>query len=267
VPFLELGDHHVEYAWHGPPPEEAPTLVFLHEGLGSVAAWRDFPSRLADAGACGALVWSRRGYGGSDPSPRPWPVEFMHREARTALPAILDRLRVRTAILVGHSDGASIALIYAAAAAAGSGEAARRGRVRGLLLEAPHVFVEDVCVRQIERAAAAYASGDLRRSLSRVHANADATFAGWSGVWLDPAFRTWSIEDTLPGVAVPVLAIQGAEDAYGTLRQVEKIAAAGGAFVEVLVLSGCGHAPHREKPERTLAAMTSFLRNEILGGS
>jgi pimeloyl-ACP methyl ester carboxylesterase len=260
VPLLDLGDHRVEYAWHGPGPGEAATLVFLHEGLGSVAAWRDFPVRLADASGCGALVFSRRGYGGSDPAPRPWPVAFMHREARAVLPEVLDRLAVRAAVLVGHSDGASIALIRA-------GDAAADGRVRGLLLEAPHVFVEDVCVRQIERAAAAYASGDLRRSLSRVHADADATFAGWSGVWLDPAFRAWSIEESLPRIRIPILAIQGTDDAYGTLRQVEAVAAAAGGFTEVLVLSGCGHAPHREKPGRTLGAMTSFLRAEILGRS
>lgn len=260
MPFLDLGDHRVEYAWHGPRPGDAPTLVFLHEGLGSVAAWRDFPARLAEVSGCGALVASRRGYGNSDPSPRPWPVEFMHREARVALPAILDRLGVREAVLVGHSDGASIALIHA-------GDSGARGRLRGLLLEAPHVFVEDVCIRQIERAAGAFASGDLRRSLSRVHADPDATFAGWSGVWLDPAFRAWSIRESLPRVTVPVLAIQGSDDPYGTLRQVETVAAAGGGFVEVLVLSDCGHAPHRDKPERTLAAMTSFLRDEILGRS
>ena len=260
MPFLDLGDHRLEYAWHGPEPGDAPTLVFLHEGLGSIAGWRDFPARLAEASGCGALVWSRRGYGGSDPAPRPWPVEFMHREARAALPAVLDRLAVREAVLVGHSDGASIALIR-------GGDAGATPRVRGLLLEAPHVFVEDVCVRQIERAARAYSEGDLRRSLSRVHADADATFAGWSGVWLDPAFRAWNIVESLPRVAVPVLAIQGSDDPYGTLRQVETIAARGGTFVEVLVLSGCGHAPHRERPERTLASMASFLRNEILGRS
>jgi pimeloyl-ACP methyl ester carboxylesterase len=260
LPFLDLGDHRVEFAWHGPRPGDAPTLVFLHEGLGSIAAWRDFPARLAEASGCGAVVWSRRGYGGSDPAPRPWPVEFMHREARAALPAVLDRLEVRAAVLVGHSDGASIALIHA-------GDAGATPRVRGLLLEAPHVFVEDVCIRQIERAAAAYASGELRQSLSRIHADADATFAAWSGVWLDPAFRAWNIVESLPRVAVPVLAIQGSDDPYGTLRQVETVAASAGGFVEALVLSGCGHAPHREQPERTLASMVSFLRNEIFGRS
>ena len=258
MPILTVKGSGLEYEMIGAAQPGAPTLVFLHEGLGSVALWRDFPARLAAATGCPALVYSRLGYGGSDPLTAARPVTYMHDEALETLPAVLAQLGIADPILIGHSDGASIALIHAGAG---------RWPVRGLILEAPHVFVEDVCVRQIERAAAAYASGDLRRSLSRVHANADATFAGWSGVWLDPAFRTWSIEDTLPRVAVPVLAIQGAEDAYGTLRQVEKIAAAGGAFVEVLVLSGCGHAPHREKPERTLAAMTSFLRNEILGRS
>ena len=260
MPFLDLGDHRVEYAWHGPRPADAPTLVFLHEGLGSIASWRDFPARLAEASGCGALVWSRRGYGGSDPAPRPWPVEFMHHEARAALPAVLDRLEVRAAVLVGHSDGASIALIHA-------GDAGATLRVRGLLLEAPHVFVEDVCIRQIERTTATYESGELRRSLSRVHADADTTFAAWSGVWLDAAFRAWNIVENLPRVAVPLLAIQGSDDPYGTLRQVETVAASGGGFVEVLVLSGCGHAPHRERPERTLASMAFFLRNEILGRS
>ncbi|MGE5277437.1 MAG: alpha/beta fold hydrolase [Acidobacteriota bacterium] len=263
--FLDMGDHRLEYAWHGPEPGRAPTLVFLHEGLGSLSTWRDFPAALASAVGCGALVYSRRGYGGSDPAALPRPVRFMHEEALVSLPRVLELLGVREPILVGESDGASIALIYA-------GSAAGASRVRGLLLEAPHVFVEPVCLASIAAAGESFRSGDLRRALARHHArDVDATFRGWSEVWLDPDFRRWNIEEFLPGVRAPVLAIQGEDDQYGTLRQIETIAARCAAYVELLVLPRCGHGPHREEPERVLAAMRRFLRQEILeppsGGS
>jgi pimeloyl-ACP methyl ester carboxylesterase len=256
MPHLSAGGHRLEYAWLGPAPEDAPTLVFLHEGLGCVSTWRDFPARLADATGWGALVYSRAGYGGSDPVPLPRPLGFMHDEA-VVLPEVMDAARVREAILVGHSDGASIALVHAGRD--------RPARVRALVLEAPHVFCEDVTVRSIEEAGVAYAGGGpLRRALERHHgANADVAFWGWNRAWLDPGFRDWNLEEFLPGIDVPVLVIQGHDDAYGTLRQLDAIEAGAAARVQRLVLADCGHAPHRDQPERVLEAMAAFVR-EVL---
>lgn len=250
--FLEAGGHRLEYAWHGPPPDAAPTLVFLHEGLGCVSLWRDFPARLADATGCGALVYSRAGYGRSDPAPLPRPVRFMHDEGLRVLPAVLDAAGVRDAVLVGHSDGASIALVHA-----GSGAA---GRVRALVLEAPHVFVEEESVRSIAAIGEAYRGGGLRARLERHHgANVDCAFHGWNGVWLDPAFRAWNIEAYLPRVSVPVLVVQGEADEYGTLAQVDAIRRQAGGPVETLVLPGVGHSPHRDDPGAALRAMARFV--------
>jgi pimeloyl-ACP methyl ester carboxylesterase len=215
----------------------APTLVLLHEGLGSLSAWRDFPAELAAATGNAALVFSRAGYGQSPPKPGPWPVSFMHDEA--AALALGDDV-----ILVGHSDGASIALLYAAARP-----------VRALVLEAPHVFVEDKTVASIARL-----GDEVRARLARHHARADALFAAWRGVWLSPEFRAWNIEALLPRVRVPTLVIQGADDEYGTVAQVEAVRRQLGGPCETLMLPDCGHAPHRDQPARTLAAMSDFIR-------
>lgn len=248
---LVVGGRRLEHVWHGPGPGEAPTLVFLHEGLGSVSLWRDFPRLLAEATGCGALVYSRAGYGRSDAAPPPWPVRFLHEEA-AVLEEVMDRALVREAVLVGHSDGGSIAIIHAGSHA--------KGRVRALVLLAPHVFVEEISVRSIAAAAETFRGGDLRRALERHHgANVDGAFWGWNGVWLDPAFRSWNIEEFLPRIQQPVLVIQGADDPYGTLRQVDAIAAGCASRVERLVLAECAHSPHREQPERTLAAAAEFL--------
>jgi len=253
VSDLNVGGRGLEYAWHGPPPDAAPTLVFLHEGVGCVSLWRDFPARLAEATGFGALVYSRSGHGRSDPHPLPRTVRFLHEHGLEVLPELLETMRIREAILYGHSDGGSIALIHA-----GSGSAPS---VRALILEAPHVFCEEITLRSIAAAADRYRSGDLRRRLERHHgANVDGAFWGWNGAWLDPAFREWNIEEYLPRIRVPVLVIQGEEDPYGTLRQVEAVAAQCGGPVSRLVLRGCGHAPHREQPDRVLAAAASFLR-------
>jgi pimeloyl-ACP methyl ester carboxylesterase len=250
--FLEAGGHRLEYAWHGPPPDRAPTLVFLHEGLGCVSLWRDFPARLAEATGCGALVYSRAGYGRSDPVPLPRPVRFMHDEGLRVLPEVLDAAGVRGAVLVGHSDGASIALIHA-----GSGAA---GRVRALALEAPHVFVEDLTVASIAAIGGAYRDAGLRARLARHHGgNVDCAFQGWNGVWLDPEFRAWNVEEYLPRIAVPVLLVQGGADEYGTLAQVEAIRRRAAGPVETVVLPGVGHSPHRDAPDATLGAMTRFV--------
>ena len=253
MPQLTAAGLHLEYAWHGPPPADAPSLVFLHEGLGSVSQWRDFPERLAAATGWGALVYSRAGHGGSQPVPLPRPVRFMHDEALRVLPQVLDAAGIRAAVLVGHSDGGSIALIH--------GGGVRDPRLRGLLLEAPHVFCEDVCVRSIEAMAERYAEGPLRAALERHHgSNVDVAFWGWNRVWRDPGFRAWNIEEYLPGIEVPVLVIQGEADEYGTLAQVEAIERGCAGPVQRLVLPGCGHAPHRDQPEATLAAMIAFVR-------
>ncbi|HEX7238788.1 MAG TPA: alpha/beta hydrolase [Longimicrobiaceae bacterium] len=254
--FLEAGGQRLEYAWHGPPPGEAPTLVFLHEGLGCVSLWRDFPARLAEATGCGALVYSRAGYGRSDPVDLPRPVSFMHHEGLRVLPEVLDAAGVRDAVLVGHSDGASIALVHA-----GSGAA---GRVRALVLEAPHVFVEDVSVASIARAGEAYRGTDLRAKLARHHGgNVDCAFRGWNEVWLHPEFRAWNLEAYLPAISVPVLVVQGEADEYGTLAQVEAVRTGVRGPVETLVLPGVGHSPHRDRPDETLAAMAAFVRRAL----
>ena len=219
----------------------APTLVFLHEGLGSLSQWRDFPSLLARATGCAALVYSRAGYGRSSPRPAPWPVEFMHDEARALTTLVGDE----EVILVGHSDGASIALLYAA-----------EHRVRALLLMAPHVFVEDKTVASIARL-----DRNLGSFLARHHDHADALFAAWRQVWLRPEFRRWNIEECLPRVRVPTLVIQGEDDEYGTPAQVDAIRRGLGGACETLMLSECGHAPHRDQPARTLARMTAFIQS------
>jgi pimeloyl-ACP methyl ester carboxylesterase len=214
--------------------------------------WRDFPARLAHATGLGALVYSRAGHGGSDPVPLPRPLRFMHDEALRVLPEVLDAGEVRDAVLVGHSDGASIALIHAGGT--------RDARVRALVLEAPHVFCEELTRRSIETAAERYLEGGLRRALARHHGpNVDVAFWGWNRAWLDPGFRSWNIEEYLPGIRVPVLAIQGERDEYGTLRQLDAIERRCGGPVRRLVLADCGHAPHRDQPGRTLAAMAAFL--------
>jgi pimeloyl-ACP methyl ester carboxylesterase len=256
LPQLSAAGLRLEYTWHGPGPRSAPTLVFLHEGLGSVSAWRDFPARLAEACGCGALVYSRGGHGGSDPVPLPRPLDFMHDEARRVLPAVLDAAGVRDAVLVGHSDGGSIALIHAGGAAG--------TRVRALLLEAPHVFCEEISVASIAAAAERFRQGELRRALERHHgANVEVAFWGWNHVWLDPGFRDWNIEDCLPGVRVPVLVIQGDQDEYGTAAQVDAIERGCGGPVERLLLQGCGHAPHRDRPGACLDAMAGFVSRAL----
>jgi pimeloyl-ACP methyl ester carboxylesterase len=247
-----VGDVHLEIAWHGE-ARGGTTLVFLHEGLGSVATWRDFPARVAAETGMRALVYSRRGYGGSDPVPLPRPLTYMHEEAETALPLLLDALGVNDAVLLGHSDGGSIALIHA-------GSASREQRTRGLVLLAPHVFCEEVSVESIRRARQAFVSGNLREKLARYHgANTDNAFWGWNDAWLDPAWKEWNIEDRLARIEIPILAIQGQSDPYGTLAQLDAIErGVRGPFTR-LVLPRVGHDPCRDAPEATLAAIARFI--------
>lgn len=246
----------LETQWIGPAPESAagrPTLVFLHEGLGSVSIWRDFPARLAEASGLGALVYSRRGYGGSDPAPLPRPLTFMHEEAFDTVGPLLDHFGISSAVLVGHSDGASIASIYAGGV--------RDNRLKGLILMAPHFIVEDICIEAVAAARRDFESGGLRERLARHHGgNADHVFWGWHDVWADPKFRDWDISEFLPEIAVPTLIIQGEDDQNGTLRQVEVAQARCACPLKVAILARCGHVLYRDKPEETLAAASGFLR-------
>ncbi len=245
----------LEYHWTGVPDPAAPLLVFLHEGLGSASMWRDFPARLCAAGGWRGLVYSRPGYGRSTPRPHGerWTPDYMHRQGREVLPQLLAAAGVDATAeppwLFGHSDGASIALIHAAAFPSA---------VAGLVVLAPHVFVEDLSIRSIEQARHAYAKKGLRRRLARHHEDVDSAFWGWNDAWLDPAFRFWSIEELLPAIRVPVLAIQGHNDEYGTMAQVDGLAA-GVAGAEALKLDDCAHSPHRDRPEAVLAATIDFI--------
>jgi len=248
---LSAGGRDLEYLWFGPLPAQAPTLVFLHEGLGSATAWRDFPRRLAEATGFGAMVYSRAGYGASDPVALPRPIRYMHDEAGV-LGEVLDRAGVRDAILVGHSDGASIALINAGSAP--------RVSLRALVLEAPHVFAEPIGLQSIALMKRQYETTDLRERLARVHGeNVEVAFRGWNDVWLHPEFSKWNIEEFVGSIHVPMLLVQGANDEYGTWRQVDAIQRQARGPVETLLVPNCGHAPHRDHPNLVLAAMTAFV--------
>ncbi len=227
-----------------------PALVFLHEGLGSVAMWRGFPARVAEVTGCPALVYSRYGYGGSDLLEAPFAVDYMHREAQETLPELLSSLGIERPILIGHSDGASIALIYAGA---------HDGAVRGLVALAPHVFVEDLSVRSIAEAKVAFETTELPKKLARYHADARRTFYGWNDIWLHPDFRQWNIEGYLPLIRCPVMAIQGENDEYGTMAQVESIAARVGGPCELVKIEACGHSPQRDQHDLTLNAIARFV--------
>lgn len=251
--FIHAGGHQLEYQWLGPSPAESTTIIFLHEGLGCVELWRDFPRQLVERTGLGALVYSRAGYGNSDPVTQPRLTRFMHEEALVVLPQLIDQFHIRDAILFGHSDGGSISLIYAGAV---------KHRVRALVLEAPHVFVEEFGLRSIRRAAVEYADGDLRRKLQRYHdKNVDCAFRGWNDVWLSPDFVHWNIEEYLPQIKAPVLVLQGDEDQYGTWRQVEAIVKGCSGPVQTTLVSNCGHSPHREQPQLTLDHTVAFLKD------
>ena len=226
-----------------------PTLVFLHEGLGSISMWRDFPARVAAATGCPAVVYSRYGYGQSDRLEAPFGVDYMHREALETLPDLLAKLGIERPVLVGHSDGASIALIHAGA----------RDGLTGLVALAPHVFVEDISVQSIAAAKVAFETTGLPEKLARHHADARRTFYGWNDIWLHPEFRRWNIEAFLPAIRCPVLAVQGVDDEYGTMAQVEAMARQVRGRCEIVKLDACGHSPQRDQPEATLAAIARFL--------
>jgi pimeloyl-ACP methyl ester carboxylesterase len=243
--FVEIAGGRLEVLDLPGDPAASP-LVLLHEGLGSVGLWRSFPAELQRATGLRTIVFSRFGHGRSDPPPRPRTPSFMHEEAREVLPVLFGRLAVERPILVGHSDGGSTGLIHAA-----------EHDVAALVLLAPHVFVEDVCVAAIADVDAGFEDG-LRARMARHHDDPVVTFRGWADVWLDPEFRRWNLEPLLPSITAPTLLIQGRDDEYGTLAQIDAIAAGVSAPVEKLVVPG-GHAPHLEQPDAVHRAVAEFV--------
>jgi pimeloyl-ACP methyl ester carboxylesterase len=247
---------HLETQWWGPSSEAAPTLVLLHEGLGCVALWRDFPETLAEATGCGVFAYSRFGYGGSDAVPLPRPMRYMHEEALGVLPRVLDAAGVRRAVLIGHSDGGSIAAIHAGAV--------RDPRVCGLVLIAAHFFVEEINIAAIRAIKDDYDQGDLRRRLARYHRDVDMAFRGWNDAWLDPRFRAFDITEQVARIQVPVLALQGADDPYGTEAQLRLLEREPKCSVETRLIEGARHSPHLEARQATLDAIVRFVRSVLM---
>jgi pimeloyl-ACP methyl ester carboxylesterase len=252
---LTIGASELEYRMIGPQPDVAPTIVLLHEGLGSVALWGDFPDKLQAATGAGVFVYSRAGYGSSTPIALPRPLDYMHVEALEVLPQLLDSIGFRRGLLVGHSDGGSIAAIYAGGI--------QDHRIRGVSMIAPHFVVEDISVTSIADIKTAYEQGDLKAKLARWHDDVDNAFYGWNGAWLDPQFRDWDISDYLAYVRVPVQILQGADDHYGTMKQIEIAETECYCPVDVAIIPGAAHSPHREAPEVTLDAAAEFA-NRLL---
>ncbi|SMY06917.1 alpha/beta fold hydrolase [Flavimaricola marinus] len=252
---VEAGGVPLEYACYGPDPSEALTLVLLHEGLGCVALWRDFPQRLAEATGLGVLVYSRAGYGQSGPAELPRPLDYMTREAVDVLPQVLAAFDVQKAVLVGHSDGGTIAAIYAGSVS--------DTRIRGLVLMAPHFFTEPMGLAEIERARLDFETGDLKRKMAKYHRDPEATFRGWNDAWLHPDFAGWNVADVIDYLRIPTLVIQGRDDPYGTMAQIDEVEDRSYAPVDRLELEGCGHAPFAEKPDQVLAAISEFTTRLI----
>lgn len=250
--FVRVDGHDLEYQLIPAHQINRPTLVLLHEGLGSVSMWRDFPARLAAATGCRTLVYSRHGYGQSDVLDAPFTTDFMHHEGREVLPQVLAELDIENPVLVGHSDGASIALLHA-------GD--DRYEIAGLVVMAPHCFVEDISIRSIEAAKRAFETTDLPARLAKYHRDVRRTFYGWNDIWLHPEFRAWNIEDCLAGIRCPILAVQGVDDEYGTMAQIEAIAAQASAApeVELLKLADCRHSPHRDQEQAVVDAIVRFV--------
>jgi pimeloyl-ACP methyl ester carboxylesterase len=253
--FLRIGAAELEYRMIGPAPDDAPTVVMLHEGLGSAGLWGDFPDKLQAATGAGIFIYSRAGYGASSKVELPRPLDYMHIEALKILPDLLDRIGFRRGLLLGHSDGASIAAIYAGAH--------QDHRVQGVAMIAPHFIVEDVSVASIAEIKTAYETTGLKTKLARWHKDVDNAFYGWNGAWLDPQFRTWDISEYLGYIRVPVAILQGSADQYGTMRQIEIAQEECYCPVDVTMISGAGHSPFRETPGAALAAIADFA-NAVL---
>ncbi len=251
----------VEYQWVGEAREKGPVIVFLHEGLGSLSMWRTFPDQLARACGMQGLVYSRPGYGQSTPRGQgeKWAPTFMHEQAIDVLPAFLSAVGLdpirRPLVLMGHSDGGSIALLFSALT---------DWPCRGVIVMAPHLFVEDVSIRSIRQAREVYLKTDMREKLGRYHADPDSAFWGWNDVWLSPAFASWNIEDEVCAITAPILAMQGVDDEYGTLEQIRRIHSLS-PRVELAEISDCRHSPHRDQPERVIALCQQFLTSLDLG--
>ena len=258
MPQLSAAGRRLEYAWlKGAEARRGaalPTLVFLHEGLGSIRQWRDFPASVANGTGCRALVYDRYGYGGSDVlrESRVGP-QFMHDAALNELPEMLENLEIENPVLIGHSDGASIALIHAGTYP-----------VRGVAVMAPHVFVEEHGLASIKNLSATFETSDLRDRLGKYHRDPRKTFRLWTDAWLEPGFRGWNIEEYLPRIKCPLLAIQGEDDEYGSMAQLEAIARQAGGSCELLKLPQCGHSPHKDQPEKALHSVSGFIK-KILG--
>lgn len=249
--YVRLASQHPRSNQPGRP--EVPPIVFLHEGLGSISLWRDFPQKVADATGCEAIVFSRYGYGQSTPrDDAPRDVRYMHDEALLALPEFLQQLGLEQFFLFGHSDGSSIALLYGANGVPPP---------LGMIVMAPHVLVEDITIAGIAEATEAYRTTPLRQRLGRHHRDVDSVFDSWSNIWLSPEFRAWNIEECLPRITCPILAIQGEDDEYGTMAQVDLIAAQVSPYtrISLLKLPQCGHSPQRDQPEAVIAASVEFI--------
>lgn len=252
---LGVGSSELEYRAIGPAPDQAATIVMLHEGLGSVGLWGDFPDRLAAETGCGVFAYSRAGYGASSPVALPRSIDYMHVEALEVLPKILDAIGFRRGLLVGHSDGASIAAIYTGGV--------QDHRIRGLSLIAPHFIVEDISVSSIATIKANYEQGELRSKLARWHSDVDNAFYGWNTAWLDPKFRDWDISEYLAYIRVPVQIVQGEGDQYGTVRQIEVAQEECYCPVDVAMIADAAHSPHREAADATLAAVAGFAKRML----
>lgn len=248
---IEAGGHTLEYQCYGPAPSSAITLVLLHEGLGCAALWRDFPVRLQQQTGCGVLVYSRAGYGDSKSVELPRPTDYMHREATVVLPELLEKTGIDKCLLIGHSDGATIAAINAGTQA--------DYRARGLVLIAPHFFAEDISITAIAQARDAYESGDLKQRLARYHNDVDCAFYGWNDVWLSEDFKHWNVSEVIDYFRVPVLGIQGRDDQYGTLAQLKEIEQRCYSPFEKVIIDNCGHSPHTEHPQVTLNTISDFV--------
>ena len=247
---LSASGKRLEYACCGPAPSVAPTIVMLHEGLGCLALWRDFPEKVAEVTGFGVFAYSRAGYGGSDLAELPRPLDYMTREAVEVLPEVLDGFGFKRGILLGHSDGATIAAIY--------GGSVEDYRVRGLILMAPHFFTEDMGLAEIANAKEAFDNGVLPERMAKYHKDPENTFRGWNDAWLDPGFKSWNVADAIDHLRIPMLAIQGREDQYGTLAQIREIEERIYSPLETAILEDCRHAPHQDQPEATLAAIHDF---------
>lgn len=257
----------LEAGWWGPGPTEAPTLVLLHEGLGSVALWRDVPERLASSTGWGVFAYSRFGYGYSGTTPLPRPMTYMHHEAQAVLPQVLRAARVKRAVLVGHSDGGSIAAIYAGSRPVSSPGLEENPILLGLVTIAAHFMVEDLNIASIRQIKNEYETGVLRQRLARYHHDVDTAFRGWNDAWLDPRFRDFDITGLLTNIQVPILALQGEVDPYGTDEQLRLFKSNVRAPITIQLIAGARHSPHLEARDATLAAITSFIADLPRGAS